>query len=832
MTKNPYLRNDEKLGVLQRCALRGHVGSRQLLGYFFALQEKELSATIRVDIRTDEIASALNADTNVTSILDFMNARCTDTSRSRLDVDRLSSEWEESFGDASLEYDPAGSTALRRLAEAIRKSHVLRDGETWVDPSFRPDFTSLFAGGRQMPRELSALVISWKRPRDFGDPFAKTRLFANGPSPKDIVQGLVGDCYLLAALSALAEMHVERRFDVRRLIDDTHADIGLYGVKVFCRGRWITVPIDTYIPVFAVSRFKTSSTKNDPIRWEPCFAQVSSEDSKHSKKEIWVQLIEKAHAKVARSYTSMQGVEMGSLGTTLTSLTGCEATLLRATKDAESDDNTSDVLWRRMRTSDGNAAKVMLCTLKVDYTSRYGGDAGPNESCSREGLVINHAYAVIGTLEVDETLRLVRLRNPWGHTEWNGAFSKHDEAWEHHACARAEARLWEEKTTSYEDEESTNLRRQDALVRARTGRRLSFATDNGMFWMRLEDFLDRFDVVTCDVEDGVVHRSHTVRGSWIPGRTAGGRPKLQHTSIPRRMSMWRKMALSMVKMSAFASDSSAYEIDNRQDVFRYNERFKLTVRRGECVHVTLNMDDRRSSSIRSGEPLDISIGTVVSLYLLHPKWLERQARRSEEEDENDNDEQVLPIELIRSCNTSSVCLDLHTYESSHATFERVTLRRRDEKEEDTMLPAVPRLQLKPSCMPRYDVRACGDDVDDEGIDVSTYLLCVACWQPGMSGSFWLTASPTSSDDGVVRFHKVDTPAVSRQIDAQAMSMPAGCLYTWIQRLEANEDLSWDGLSTNVGQATTKLWWYTLEQVAFVGVAWVGYKLYRVWSRDR
>ena len=28
-----------------------------------------------------------------------------------------------------------------------------------------------------------------------------------------------------------------------------------------------------------------------------------------------------------------------------------------------------------------------------------------------------------------ESLRLVRIRNPWGQTEWKGAFADHDQMW-------------------------------------------------------------------------------------------------------------------------------------------------------------------------------------------------------------------------------------------------------------------------------------------------------------------------------------------------------------------------------------------------------------------
>ena len=45
------------------------------------------------------------------------------------------------------------------------------------------------------------------------------------------------------------------------------------------------------------------------------------------------------------------------------------------------------------------------------------------------GLIMNHAYGLNDIMEFDdpknkgEKLRLLRLRNPWGNSEWTGAWS-------------------------------------------------------------------------------------------------------------------------------------------------------------------------------------------------------------------------------------------------------------------------------------------------------------------------------------------------------------------------------------------------------------------------
>ena len=39
------------------------------------------------------------------------------------------------------------------------------------------------------------------------------------------------------------------------------------------------------------------------------------------------------------------------------------------------------------------------------------------------GLILNHAYGISDIIELTKEFKLLRLRNPWGHTEWTGAWS-------------------------------------------------------------------------------------------------------------------------------------------------------------------------------------------------------------------------------------------------------------------------------------------------------------------------------------------------------------------------------------------------------------------------
>ncbi len=62
-------------------------------------------------------------------------------------------------------------------------------------------------------------------------------------------------------------------------------------------------------------------------------------------------------------------------------------------------------------------------------TTSVGTEAGQNENLEKElGLVSDHAYSLLACVEVNG-VRLCRLRNPWGNTEWLGDWSDNSPLW-------------------------------------------------------------------------------------------------------------------------------------------------------------------------------------------------------------------------------------------------------------------------------------------------------------------------------------------------------------------------------------------------------------------
>lgn len=231
--------------------------------------------------------------------------------------------------------------------------------------------------------------FTWNRPKDVLGNYA---LFINEPSPADIRQGQLGDCYLLCAISSLAEQPslISRLFYFPKLNDH-----GVIGVWLFINGKWDLVIIDEYFP----STIAEGKKK---------FAFSYTID-----KEVWVMAIEKAYAKAYGSFYDIVG---GCPFWSLRELTGAPYEIIN-------DFGNSQKTWEKVRDSISQGF-VLACS------SRSGSHV---ESLLKEGIATSHAYSLLDAREIKDSRgrprRIVQIRNPWGKYEWNGEFSDQSPSW-------------------------------------------------------------------------------------------------------------------------------------------------------------------------------------------------------------------------------------------------------------------------------------------------------------------------------------------------------------------------------------------------------------------
>ena len=160
------------------------------------------------------------------------------------------------------------------------RAGCLEAGEKWTDPEFPPEDGSLFftqKGGED------AAGIEWCRPHQLVE---EPHLMEGGGSRFDIIQGELGDCWLLAAMANLV---MDKRIRARVVPLDQSFSVkyaGVFHFRFWQYGEWVDVVVDDLLP-----------TRNGSLVY------IHSD----SKSEFWSALFEKAYAKLNGSYESLKG---------------------------------------------------------------------------------------------------------------------------------------------------------------------------------------------------------------------------------------------------------------------------------------------------------------------------------------------------------------------------------------------------------------------------------------------------------------------------------------------------------------------------------------------
>jgi len=272
-------------------------------------------------------------------------------------------------------------------------------GQRWRDESFPPTIHSLVGDNPSRRRDWQDLV--WLRPEEFyGENY---NLFVGKIEPNDIKQGALGDCYFLSVLSSLAEWPDRIR---KIFVDKEKNPLGCYCVRMCVMGEWREIVVDDYFPC-------------DKRTKKPVFT-IGNEN------ELWVLILEKAWAKI---YGSYDNIEAGLARECLHDLT-CAPTTFFLTDDK----NEWDTIWKKMLKCE-KKNYAMTCGAGDFFMSlsRSNSFQGGYDMVNSKGLVGSHAYSLLGAYEVQSKrgkVKLLKLRNPWGKTEWNGAWSDNSSEWD------------------------------------------------------------------------------------------------------------------------------------------------------------------------------------------------------------------------------------------------------------------------------------------------------------------------------------------------------------------------------------------------------------------
>ncbi|KAH3806764.1 hypothetical protein DPMN_135090 [Dreissena polymorpha] len=274
------------------------------------------------------------------------------------------------------------------------KNKSIKSGALFKDPEFPPTGSSIYFS-KPTPTD-----IVWKRP---GELVSDPKFFVDGVSSDDFAQGSIGNCWFVAACACLTE-------DTKlwkKLVPDYKEQewneknkyAGIFHFKFWRCGTWVDVVIDDYLPTRGGQLvYVHSKTRN----------------------EFWSALLEKAYAKLSGSYEALDG---GHGKDALVDMTGGVGESLKLGDYSKPEQRKE--LFRILRTSKEKRA-LMSASISAEEQK-----AEEELSC---GLVIGHAYSVTAVREIKlgkglfaifsrETLEMVRCRNPWGGTEWKGAWS-------------------------------------------------------------------------------------------------------------------------------------------------------------------------------------------------------------------------------------------------------------------------------------------------------------------------------------------------------------------------------------------------------------------------
>ena len=405
--------------------------------------------------------------------------------------------------------EPPIKTILNSEDAAIKKCeelmNELENKLKWEDPDFGPQQNDNGIGNRKaiygeygnaQNLGFNPDNVSWYGIKEIND---NATFFYDGTESNDVLQGALGDCWFISALSVIATKDYLLRGEFNKgILEDGKIDEeeikmmsegiyppifhsfstkGIYCFRFYKNFKWRYVLIDDRIPCYSV--YNENQTK------KPIFAHCRLPN------EFWVPLIEKAYAKLHGSYSA---IVSGFIDDGLVDMTG----LISKKMIKENLVGKSEELWAllkersklefegEMKTQAGKkvTAKIykrnksmMGCSVELTGKNK---EMEVSMQGHKIGIIAGHAYSILDVFEIPKarskkprkTSRLLRIRNPWGNYEWNGKWCDNSEE-----VMKNKERIEKVLKEKYKD----------------TNEKIDFTQDDGAFLMRFSDFRKIFN---------------------------------------------------------------------------------------------------------------------------------------------------------------------------------------------------------------------------------------------------------------------------------------------------------------------------------------------------
>ncbi|CAF3665931.1 unnamed protein product [Rotaria sp. Silwood1] len=246
----------------------------------------------------------------------------------------------------------------------------------FVDDQFPPSSRSI----GNIDQSFQWLRISDIASSSKGDHLLNWTVYSS-PEPSDIQQGLLGDCWLLAALALITERPKMLQHIV---LTKTVNEQGVYLIRLCHHGLWKTIIIDDCFP---------------------CAQDNQLAYSKASGRQLYVPLIEKACAKLFGSYADLIG---GHTEEGLQLLTGAPS--IRINLNPHDCILDSQIAWAKL---------LSACEARLLIGAATGRTDVNEEEYERVHINRNHAFSILAAYFLSEiSMQFVLVRDPHARVDY------------------------------------------------------------------------------------------------------------------------------------------------------------------------------------------------------------------------------------------------------------------------------------------------------------------------------------------------------------------------------------------------------------------------------